>query len=174
MKAFPFLKILLLLAVISAAIYYGLPYFEYLDKNKNEEFDYLIFIATIAIAIIAYQEFERSHRLTSNEFLLFTSNRWGNSEIIMARQIIHKLFVDAYRDKNGNTKCEYSVALISVAEKIIHMSKTANRKKESFIYLLNLLDYLEVVSYFYVRGDLKIEDVKNTCGNNAIFWLSPK
>lgn len=137
---------------------------------SNAWFDTFLHLTTVALGIIAYHEFNRSHKLTSNEFLLFISNRWGSKEIIKARQILHDLFVDAYRDENGKSK-DYNAALFNVSEQVLQMSRVKGEKGKEFIYLLNLLDYLETLSYFFNRGDLKLKDVQNTCGNNAIFFF---
>ena len=141
------------------------------SPKEREEINFYVFLATAVIACIACYEFKRSHELTANEFLLFISNRWGAKEIIKARQILHELFVKSYRDKRGNAKCEYNRAICDVSELVLQMSRTSGMQGESFIYLLNLLDYLETLSYFFSRGDLEIADIRNICGNNAIFFF---
>lgn len=142
----------------------------FLTGHDTEEVHYFIFLATLALALIAYYEFNRSNELTANKFLLFISNRWSSKEIIKARQILHEFFICSYRDDQGKPKCEYNVALFSVSEKVLQMSRMKGKEGENFIYLLNLLDYLETLSYFCDRKELDLHDVQNTCGNNIIFF----
>lgn len=158
------------LAVIAILGYAGIHFLHFLTQNDNEEIHYFIFIATVALAVIAYFEFSRSNELTSNEFLLFTSKKWNSEEIIKARQILHEIFIDAYRDKHGEKKCELSIALFHVSEKILQMSRKKDDDGKNFIYLLNLLDYIETLSYFYSKDELTLADIQNTCGNNIIFF----
>lgn len=140
------------------------------NSHDEEEIHFLIFLATVALAIIAYNEFKRSHKLNSNEFLLFISNGWRSGEIIKARQILHEIFLKNYRNEKGESKSDYNQALFDMARDVLEISRKKDDKEKSFIYLLNLLDYLENMSYFYNRGDLDINDVQNTCGNNVIFF----
>ncbi len=163
---FILLKLLLGLIIIVFLAYLPIHLFHFLGKNDAEEVHFFIFAATVALGIIAYYEFNRSNKLTANEFLLFTSNRWSSKEIIKARQILHEIFIDIYRNEDGSRKCEFNVALYNISEITLRMSKSRNK---DFIYLLNLLDYLETLSYFYNRGELNLPDIQNTCGNNAVF-----
>lgn len=166
------LTVLLSSAVAIFLAYLAIHFFHFLRQSDNEEVHFFIFIATLFLAVIAYYEFSRSNKLIANEFLLFTSNRWNSTEIIRARQILHKIFIEAYRDKNGDAKCEFEAALSLVSEKILQMSRSKGKDGDNFIYLLNLLDYLETLSYFYYRGDLTLPDIQNTCGNNIIFFYN--
>lgn len=165
-KIIPF--IVFIVCIFLAYVFIHIIHF--LTGHDAEEVHFFIFLATLSLALIAYYEFNRSNELTSNEFLLFTSQRWNSKEIIKARQILHEIFVDAYRDKQGKAKCDFNSALFSISEKILQMSRAKGDEGKKFIYLLNLLDYLETLSYFFNRGDLKLKDVQNTCGNNAIFF----
>jgi len=158
--------IIWLVAIVGLG-YLGIHFFHFLTTHDAEEVHFFIFIATAALVVIAYFEFNRSNKLTANEFLLFTSNRWNSKAIIKARQILHDIFIDAYRDEQGKSKCDLSIALNEVSKKTLLMSRS---KGKDFIYLLNLLDYLETLSYFYHRDDLSLTDIQNTCGNNLIFF----
>lgn len=124
---------ILSLVLLIVFLLFFIPFFvsthgELFNDHTEQEINYLIFLATIVLGIIAYQEFQRSHQLTCNEFLLFISDRWGSKEIIEARQVLHVLFVDAYRDENGKSK-NYNEALCTVSGKVLEMSKK-RRKKE--------------------------------------------
>lgn len=162
-------KIILAIAILSIlAIYALIHWFSFFSTHDAEEIHFSIFLATVALVLIAYYEFDKSNKLSANEFLLFISNKWNCREIIKARQIIHEIFINAYR--NNEKKVKFQEALSIVSDKILEMSKISGDEGKKFIYLLNLLDYLETLSYFWNRDDLNIKDVQNTCGNNAIFF----
>lgn len=137
----------------------------FLSENDAEEVHFFIFIATLALAIIAYYEFNKSHIYSKNEFLLFISNRWGSIEIVKARKIIHELFVTEYRVN----KLSFPDAQNAIGNKIYVMSQTGGSKGEDFVDLLNLLDFLETLGYFHSRGDLDLDDIFNIFGGNIKF-----
>jgi hypothetical protein len=164
-------SMLLLLIAVAIAVYCFVRYFGFLENSNAAEVHFFIFIATCALVIIAYYEFNKSHHLAKNEFLLYISNRWGDSEIIQARKIIHELFVTEYRinQHNFDPEKKFEKTLREVGNKVLIMSQTGGSKGEEFVILLNLLDFLEMLSYFYARGDLEKADILNTCGNNIKF-----
>ena len=160
--------------LIGLIVFFVLIYFKMLEKTHVEEVSYFIFFATALLAWIAYSEFQRSNMLSKNEFLLFISNRWGSKEVILAREVIHDLFVKYYRDEESETKGDFKCSVCMVAKDLCAMSHKRISKDAHYIYVLNLLDFLEMVSYFNVRGDLEIDDVDNACGHNFIFYVEKK
>lgn len=157
------LFLILLLGIVFSILV--LRFFNLIGPNSLEEIDYLIFMATASLAVIAYLEFNKSHTLTKNEFLIFISNRWASQETISARKIIHELFVIEYRQNNHS----YEDSLKMIGSKIYEMSKSGGSYGEHFIDILVLLEFLETLGYFYKRNDLGKEDIINTCGNNIKF-----
>ncbi|RUR15187.1 hypothetical protein ELY21_14965 [Legionella sp. km535] len=143
--------------------------FDFLTKSRAEEINWFVFIATALLAGIAYFEFNRANKLSSNEFLLFISNRWGSAEVIKARQIIHAYFVKNYRNPESTTFSDYNCSLCQTSKNILELSRKDGEDGSNFIYLLNLIDYLETISYFYDRGDLELSDIQNTSGHNILF-----
>lgn len=159
----------LLFIIIGLSAFFILCWKRLLEKNSIEEISYFIFFATAILAYIAYVEFQRANKLTNNEFLLFISNRWGSKEIIIARQIIHEFFVKNYRAEKSIVVNDYSGALHHTGRNVLELSRKSGDEGKEFIYLLNLIDFLETLSYFYSRKDLDIEDIQNICGHNFIF-----
>jgi hypothetical protein len=143
--------------------------FDFLNKSREVEVNWFVFTATALLAGVAYFEFNRANKLSSNEFLLFISNRWSSPEIIKARQIIHTLFVQNYRSPESSTLNDYNCSLCKTSKDILELSRKVGKDGSDFIYLLNLIDYLETISYFYERGDLDISDIQNTSGHNILF-----
>lgn len=143
----------------------------FLTNGNEVEVHFSIFIATIILAAIALIEFERSNKLDTNELLTFISNRWSSSEIIKARQIIHKIFVAKYRNDNEcNPSKNFDKAVINSAIEILEASRKGGIEGEEFIFLLNLLDHFESVSYLHIKNELSFDDIKNIYGNNMIFY----
>lgn len=79
------------------------------------------------MAWIAFIEFDRPNTLASNEFLLFISNKWNTPEIIIARQIIHKLFVKNYRDKKSEAFDNYDLALCKTSNNVLELSRESGK-----------------------------------------------
>lgn len=157
-----------LLGLVAAIAVYIIPTMSVAGGN-DVEISFLIFIATSALGITAYIELNRSYKLNTIELLTFISNRWSSSEIITARQLIHDIFVFNYRH-NPMTKNDYSAAVEKSSDDILKMSRTINQEGRNFIYLLNLLDHFESISYFYFINQITIDEVRNIYGNNMIFY----
>jgi hypothetical protein len=160
--------------LIITAISLSIVYFLSTDKTTAGncvEISFLTYIATAALGVIAYFEFHRAHQLNTNELLTFISNRWSSSEIIKARQIIHEIFVFKYRyDTKGNPQKDFIIAIRNTSNDVYEMSKEIKDKGQNFIYLLNLLDHFESVSYLSISNQINLDDVKNIYGNNMIFY----
>lgn len=142
------------------------------DHNGHDlEISFLIYVATAAIAIIAYIEFDRANQLNTNELLTFISNRWSSKEIIKARQIVHEIFINKYRfDNECNPAHDFDKAMVDSSLAVYEMSKKHGDEGKNFIYLLNLLDHFESVSYFHVSKQIDFDNIKNIYGNNMIFY----
>lgn len=146
-------------------------------KGNDLEISFLIYIATAALAIIAYTEFHRANQLNSNELLTFISNRWSSEEIIKARQIIHEIFVSKYRydqtNKSDKPEEKFKTAMENTSNDIYELSKKIGDDGKKFVYLLNLLDHFESISYLCTFNQIDINDIndiKNIYGNNVIFY----
>lgn len=130
------------------------------------EINYLVALGTVAIALFAYHELNKSNKQTRNNFISYISNRWGSSETIEARQIIHDIYSKYRLDNNDST---YEEAVNEVSKKVLEMSDMEGEEGKKFIVLLSLLDYFETLGYFYADGNLDKTDIKNVCGNNLKF-----
>lgn len=164
------IKVLLLIAILTFLFVYLIPTENPPDGN-SVEISFLILIATAALAAIALIEFERANQLNTNELLTFISNRWNSKEIIKARQIIHEIFVYKYRfDQTFNPNNDFNIAMINTSKDVYEASKKIGPEGKKFVYLLNLLDHFESVSYFYISEQITLQEVKNIYGNNLCFY----
>lgn len=168
-----FLKVLvsiLVIAAISLAVIYWLVSNPQ-TKSNDLEISFLIYLATASLAAIAYVEFHRANQLNTNEILTFVSNRWSSPEIIQARQIIHDIFVSRYRyDKKKNPNGDFKIAIRNTSLDVYEMSKKRGTNGKDFVYILNLLDHFESISYISSTNQIDLEDIKNIYGNNMIFY----
>lgn len=167
------LKVILIL-FITIVISLALVYFIVSSPKtigNDIEISFLIYIATASLAIIAYVEFHRANQLNTNELLTFISNRWSSKEIIKARQIIHEIFVEKYRnDKICNFSQDFDIAVGATSISVLEMSRKGGKEGKKFIYLLNLLDHFESISYLHVANQIEFDDIKNIYGNNMFFY----
>lgn len=142
-------------------------------NGESVEFSALVFLATVAIAFIAYIELSWSNKMMENEFLLNICNKWSSESIIRARYILHDLFVSAYRDEANNKfckHCRHEIALDYISKSILEMRKKRGKPGEKFINLINLLDFMETVGFFWYRKNIDIKDIDGLFGNSIIFF----
>lgn len=142
-------------------------------NKEAEEFSILIFLATVAIALIAYAELTWSNKITENEFLLNISNKWGGESIIRARRILHRLFVATYRGKKHRHKCKccrYKDAMADVSDHVFSLREKQGQEGDEFIDLLNLLDFMEIIGFFWKRRNIDLDDIDGLFGNSIVFF----
>lgn len=162
-------KLIIIISILCTASFFIIYDFNFLKETRAEEIQWFVFLATALLAGIAYYEFSKANKLSNNEFLLYISNRWGSIEVINARQIIHEFFVNHYGTKDSPVFSDYPGSLHHTGKDILELSRKSGDDGKSFVYLLNLIDFLETISFFYSRGDLDLDDIQNTCGHNFIF-----
>src|SRR5688572_29680761 len=115
------------MALIYVIAFLIVAYCDFFEINTTEEINWLIFSATLALAVIAWIQFGQANKLSRNEFLLFISNRWGCSEIVSARKLIHELFIKNYRDSKGK-KMNYECALHQTSHDTLNLSREQDSK----------------------------------------------
>lgn len=161
--------------------------------HEIEAFLYwLTAISGLALAIIAYVKISKFQGLNEAEFLLRIDERWGDSKMVKARQIIHRIYRDiqAPADKFQNYEIEYKkigdvVTALSLYtdsqknenyrilnERFNEQQKIINKLKlggDDFIILLNFLDFLETIGFLYKEGHITLEKVNAMCGESLKF-----
>jgi len=140
---------------------------EEIDKHILHIHAASIIILTIALIYVGWQQLENLNRTSSADFLLRIDNRYSNPEIIKARIIIQQL----YR-KTTSPEKKYSEDDVTkkIADEIKLIGReNSNESCEKFIYLLNLLDFLETISYFSNRNFVNATEIDNLLGNTILF-----
>ncbi len=102
------------------------------------------------------------------DFLMRIDDRYASEPILKARQIIQRL----YRESNNlYPGAPESVHRSHIAIRINEISTDINAS-DDYIYLLNLLDFLETISYFAKRGDILETDLENLMGPSMDFFFT--
>lgn len=131
---------------------------------------YICLVAiTAALAFIAWIQFRRLIGKLQADYLLEVDKRWHSTRIIKARVVIHTLFLQS---KKHIRKHKSSPAILRgwLGEKIIKLSESQNKSKlKNFVYLLNFLDFMESVGYFYSRKYLTKKQVEELFGISLKF-----
>lgn len=147
---------------------------KYHDHEIVNIYNIEIIILTALVVAIAYIQLNAIHKtseankdINKSEFLLRIDERLGKTNILKARKVIHEIFVEEYRKKDSSVT--YEIALNRVADKIVEMSK---EKAEDFIYLYNLLEFLETIGYFYHRDKVTKPEVKELFGESITFYAA--
>lgn len=163
----------LIISVIFITYYVPHKWEDLFTNSESTDLTALIVLATAAIALIAWYQLNKSNKLTENEFLLHISSGWCSKEIIEARRILHRIFVSAYsKEKNSDNKSNetmYERVMLKVSTEVLNMKNSDNISGDEFISLLNLLDFMQTVSYICDREDLKIKEIYKLYGYNFIF-----
>lgn len=142
-------------------------YNEEIDKHILHIHAASIIILTIALIYVGWKQLENLNQTTSADFLLRIDNRYSNLEIIKARIIIQQL----YR-KTTLPGQEYSESEVTkkIADEIKLIGReSSNESCEKFIYLLNLLDFLETIAYFSNRNFVGATEIDDLLGHTILF-----
>jgi hypothetical protein len=108
------------------------------------------------LASIAYFNLSRLNREVKARFLLDIDKRWGEPQIIEAREKIHEFYLEC-RDPSGQKNKETEKNEIS--NKILELSRNkCNCAIKSYIKILNFLDFMESIGYLYVSEDITIDN----------------
>jgi len=128
-------------------------------------------IATTAIALIAYINLTSIKDINKNAHLLQIDKRWGDPQIIKARQIIHIIYREI-RDNKNTENLSLDDVYTKMGQIILMMSKD-NRNHNiglAFIYLLNYLDLMESLSFIYKDSSSdQIQELESLCGETLEF-----
>lgn len=103
------------------------------------------------------------------DFLFRIEERFGSEPIIIARSIIQRL----YRESNNlHSGANEKVHRLHIAKRIDEISKDVIPYNK-YTYLLNLLDFLETISYYANENKMiTIDDVKNLMGPSIEFFFA--
>ena len=125
-------------------------------------------ILTIFLVCIAWIQLSGLQKTAQSDFLMRIDDRYASKSILKARQIIQRL----YRESNiQNPGAPHSVHNSHISIRIHEISENIDNSNE-YIYLLNLLDFLETISYFANKGAISISDIESLMGPSMGFFFT--
>jgi hypothetical protein len=125
-----------------------------------------LIILTSFLVCIAWIQLSGIGKTAQSDFLMRLDNRYGSESILKARVIIQRFYRES---KNLNPTATEAVHRYYIGIKINEMSEDIN-SSEGYVYLLNLLEFLESISFFANRKDLQTEDILNLMGLSLVFY----
>jgi hypothetical protein len=186
------LFVVTLVCILSICIFIALPVFELLSKTdlfpNNDHsiisiysaslivLTFFLVIATGALAYVAYiqidsarKQLEQIGNSTRADFLIRLDNRYGSKQIIKARQIIHALYLESKKIQRISEENE-DIHRNYIAEKINDYAEDPE-KANDYVYLLNLMDFLETISFLANKGIIQKEEITDLMGLSLnFFW----
>lgn len=127
----------------------------------------LVFSISLALVIIAYIKIDEANRQARLNYLLRVDDRWASSEIILAREVIHLLYLDTYKIPPENKTCKERRFIIGQGIKCLNFNRD---KVKEFISLLNFLDFLETIGYIYFAKGITLIEIRELLGNSIVFY----
>jgi hypothetical protein len=160
-------SIILLAAIMAGFLFI---YHLHLDDKQNFEAELTysvlaLFISAILI-LLAYIKAQEAIEQSRLNYLLRIDERWASPEIIKAREVIHKLYLDA---KKLHPKYENQQIKPLIAQAIMDLNDDESQIKE-FIKLLNFLDFLETIGFLHSKKAITTEEVTELLGNSIIYF----
>lgn len=135
--------------------------------------DASLIILTFIIACIAWFQLSGIFKINQADFLLRIDERLGNSNIIEARKIIHRLYKESRTINPHFTEpqhCHY------MANKIYELGENKDpedsQSTDDYVSLLNFMDFLETVSLFANKNYISINEVDDLMNQSLEFFYS--
>ena len=166
--------------IIAAAFLFLFYYFKFewvLTEGKSQEVDYLyytlIITLTIIVIFLACEKSDNALSQSRTNYLIKIDERWSSREIIKARIIIHKMYINTKTTHPlKNNYChDYDKFIESKLSEEINMLSEAKEenKIEEFVYLLNFLDFLETIGYLESKNKIGLTEIEELLGNSIKF-----
>ncbi len=138
------------------------------DTHLTDLYAASIIILTCVVAIIAWVQSAGLRKTAQADLLIRIDDRYGSEPILKARHIIQRLYRESNNLHPGSPE---SVHRSHIAIRINEISEDINSSEE-YTYLLNLLDFLETISYFANEGYISELDIKNLMGPSMGFFFT--
>ena len=127
-----------------------------------------IVILTIVLICVGWLQLNNLNKTSRADFLLRIDDRYGREEIIKARAIIQSLYRKAALTGEHTPEETY---IQKISDEIKKIGKSDQKEQcENFAYLLNLLDYLETISYFTNKNYISLKEIDELAGNSMQFY----
>ncbi|VEB35513.1 DUF4760 domain-containing protein [Legionella cherrii] len=156
----------IILGIIFICGYYCLHLNEHQNFESNLLYSVLALFFSTVLILLAYLKTQEAIEQSRINYLLRIDERWASPEIIRAREVIHKLYLDA---KKLYPQYENQQIKPIIAQAIMDLNDDETQI-EQFIKLLNFLDFLETIGYLHSREAITTEEVSELIGNSIIYF----
>jgi hypothetical protein len=165
-----------IILLVAADYYYN--FFDLLARGKtsaingNTTIDAFhaieLVILTAILVVVAWVQLESLKKTARADFLMRLDDRYGSEPIIKARQIIQRLYRESNNTNPGAPEITHRYF---IGNRINEISEDISRS-EDYVYLLNLLDFLESISFFANRNDITSDDIRDLMGLSLDFFYT--
>ncbi|MGL4825524.1 MAG: DUF4760 domain-containing protein [Alphaproteobacteria bacterium] len=112
---------------------------------------------TVILIFIAYIQFNRILKKNTSEFLLHMDEALRDESILKARRILRRYYFECKKDPHA------------MARKIIELAGSDDEKKiEDFIHILAYFNFVDMVGFFYCRGEIQLNEIDDIMGESVI------
>lgn len=172
--AFIIITVVVTILLITISHYFidlhGEHYFGDGDSNIVKINAASIIILTALLLLVAYWQLEHilnqikdQKDIAQSQFLLKIDERFGSSNIIKAKAILHKIYL---KTKNKN-EISGKIHTNEMGRTIVRDSPD---QSEDFTYLMGLLNLLETLSYFANMGKINKKDVQDLLQGSLFYY----
>jgi hypothetical protein len=123
----------------------------------------LLILLTLFLVLIAWVQLAGLNKIAKADFLLRIDDRYGSTDIINARKIIHRIYISFGGDID---KVERDLLL---SEAILNLYWDRDSVND-FIELLNFLDFLETISYFANQDHISKDEINELIGGSIGYF----
>ena len=162
---------LFMLLIITVIIFFCVHHFFNIANDKQIPEDSLAYyvlalFTSVILILLAYVKTEEAIEQSRTNYLLRIDERWSSAEIVRAREVIHKLYLDA---KEAYPKYDNEQLKPIIAQAIMELNDNQDQI-EQFIKLLNFLDFLETIGFLHYKKAITTEEVSELIGNSIIYF----
>lgn len=132
---------------------------------------YYLTITTSAILIyIAYYNLNKTNREIEAKFLLDIDKRWGEPQIIKAREVIqeiHAAWQLKYKEQEKSKEC---IRNLFFSSSMINLSESTDKESiKKYVCLINFLDFMETIGYLYSEDYITKKQLDELCGSSILY-----
>lgn len=120
------------------------------------------------LVLVAWIQIKGLTKVSKADFLMRVDDRYGSEPILKARIIIHEFYTLSKTSDKDKLLTEKQHRYF-VANEINKLSSDPTRC-EKYIHILNLLDFLETISFYANHEDIEDSDIENLMGLSLTFY----
>lgn len=161
--------ILLLTSIVLFLIFLFVTSWNDTKSSNYIELNALFLIVFTAILVwVAFTQLSSLNKTAKMDFLMRLDQRYGSIEIIKARQIIHRFYRSS---KDATPNAPEIVHWNNIGNEIDSLSRASDIKSQKeYVYILNLLDFLETLAYYANRGHIEPNELDDLMGISIKFF----